>query len=95
MLLYAPPSPLFTQRTAVNATLDIHCQCRSSARRATHAAFNCAAMIPRRVVGPKSGQIPPHRVLACETEVGKTSIVRQLEPEVHIDGSIETVGALR
>lgn len=43
------------------------------------------------LVGPSAGQIPPHRVLFCSTLEGKTSIVRQLEPELHIDGHPQTV----
>ena len=35
--------------------------------------------------------LPPQRLLFCETEVGKTSLVRQLEPELHIDGTPSTV----
>ena len=47
-----------------------------------------------RVVDPKSlnaGQVPAHRVLFCSTLEGKVSIVRQLEPELHIDGHHQTV----
>ena len=36
-------------------------------------------------------QIPAHRVLFCSTLVGKTSIVRQLEPDLHVDGHPHTV----
>ncbi len=43
------------------------------------------------LVGPSVGQIPPHRVLFCSTLEGKVSIVRQLEPELHIDGHPQTV----
>ncbi|KAK9904670.1 hypothetical protein WJX75_000179 [Coccomyxa subellipsoidea] len=47
------------------------------------------------LVGPSAGQIPPHRVLFCSTLEGKTSIVRQLEPELHIDGHPQTIEALK
>ena len=36
-------------------------------------------------------QIPAHRVLFCSTLEGKTSIVRQLEPDLHVDGHPHTV----
>jgi len=45
-------------------------------------------------VGEGPGRVPRHRVLTCETEVGKVSVVRQLEPEVHVDASRETVEGL-
>lgn len=35
---------------------------------------------------------PAARLLFCGTLLGKVSIVRQLEPEVHIDGHQQTVG---
>lgn len=43
------------------------------------------------LVGPNPGQIKPHRVLFCSTLEGKVSIVRQLEPDLHIDGHPTTV----
>ena len=43
------------------------------------------------LVGPAAGQIPPHRVLFCSTLDGKVSIVRQLEPDLHVDGHPQTV----
>lgn len=43
------------------------------------------------LVGSAAGQIPGHRVLFCSTVEGKVSIVRQLEPELHIDGHPHTV----
>lgn len=43
------------------------------------------------LVGSDSGQIKPHRVLFCSTLEGKVSIVRQLEPDLHIDGHPTTV----
>ena len=38
-------------------------------------------------------QIPAHRLLFCSTLEGKTSIVRQLEPDLHVDGHPHTVRA--
>lgn len=43
------------------------------------------------LVGTSEGQIKPHRLLFCSTLEGKVSIVRQLEPELHIDGHPSTV----
>lgn len=43
------------------------------------------------LVGPSAGHVPPHRVLFCSTLEGKVSIVRQLEPALHIDGHPQTV----
>lgn len=43
------------------------------------------------LVGPSGGQIKPHRLIFCSTLEGKVSIVRQLEPELHIDGHPSTV----
>ncbi len=47
------------------------------------------------IIGSKQGQIPSQRFLFCETEVGKMSLVRQIEPEIHIDGESSTVEQLR
>lgn len=47
------------------------------------------------VLGGKQGQIQPHRVLFCGSVAGKVSVVRQLEPDVHIDGNHLTVDELR
>lgn len=43
------------------------------------------------LVGTRLGQIPPHRLLFCSTLDGKVSIVRQLEPQLHVDGHPKTV----
>ena len=43
------------------------------------------------LVGSSEGQIKPHRLVFCSTLEGKVSIVRQLEPELHIDGHPTTV----
>ncbi|KAL6765753.1 hypothetical protein V8C86DRAFT_2449017 [Haematococcus lacustris] len=46
------------------------------------------------LLGVEPGQIQPHRLLFCSTLPGKVSIVRQLEPDLHIEGHIETVDNL-
>ena len=43
------------------------------------------------LVGPSAGQIKAHRLIFCSTLEGKVSIVRQLEPELHVDGHATTV----
>ena len=43
------------------------------------------------LVGTSEGQIKPHRLVFCSTLEGKVSIVRQLEPDLHIDGHPSTV----
>lgn len=47
------------------------------------------------LLGPGAGQVRPHRLLFCGTLDGKVSIVRQLEPELHIDGHAVTVEDLK
>jgi len=46
------------------------------------------------LVGPSEGQIKSHRLVFCSTLEGKVSIVRQLEPELHIDGHPTTVSTM-
>lgn len=41
------------------------------------------------------GKLPAHRLLFCSTPEGKVSIVRQIEPDLHIDGHVSTVEELR
>ncbi len=43
------------------------------------------------LVGFSEGQIKPHRLVFCSALEGKVSIVRQLEPELHVDGHPTTV----
>lgn len=43
------------------------------------------------LLGAGPGQVSPHRLLLCGTQIGKVSVVRQLEPELHIDADAETV----
>jgi hypothetical protein len=38
-------------------------------------------------------QLPPQRLLFCSTQPGKQSIVRQIEPDLHIDADIATVSS--
>jgi hypothetical protein len=40
-------------------------------------------------------QIPPHKLLCCDTLDGKVSLVRQLEPGLHVDGHPATIHALQ
>lgn len=47
------------------------------------------------LVGSQPGQLKPHRLLFCSTLDGKVSIVRQLEPDLHIDGSAKTIEDLK
>lgn len=47
------------------------------------------------VLGRGLGQVPPHRLLICNTLDGKVSFVRQLEPELHVDGHLKTVQDLQ
>mmetsp|Transcript_30170 Transcript_30170/g.85197 ORF Transcript_30170/g.85197 Transcript_30170/m.85197 type:complete len:112 (-) Transcript_30170:5289-5624(-) len=47
------------------------------------------------VIGKNPGQIPSHHLVFCGTSAGKVSIVRQLEPELHIDSSDKTVEDLK
>lgn len=47
------------------------------------------------LVGFSAGQIKAHRLIFCSTLEGKVSIVRQLEPELHVDGHATTVEDLK
>lgn len=47
------------------------------------------------IIGQQAGQVKPHRVLFCATLDGKMSLVRQLEPDLHIDGHSKTVDDLK
>ncbi|KAK9786387.1 hypothetical protein WJX73_006975 [Symbiochloris irregularis] len=47
------------------------------------------------LVGKGPGQILPHRILFCSTLAGKEALVRQLEPELHIDAHEHTVKSLQ
>jgi hypothetical protein len=58
------------------------------------AALVAGALEAAGVLGGGPGQVPPQRLLLCGTLDGKVSVVRQLEPELHIDASPRTVGDL-
>lgn len=49
------------------------------------------AMEAAGLLGRAPHQLPPHRLLFCSTLEGKASIVRQIEPELHIDGQAATI----
>jgi len=54
-----------------------------------------AALETSNVLGPGIRQLPPHRLIFCEKLKGKVSLVRQIEPQLHIDGSSETLEELQ
>mmetsp|Transcript_12499 Transcript_12499/g.32009 ORF Transcript_12499/g.32009 Transcript_12499/m.32009 type:complete len:255 (+) Transcript_12499:189-953(+) len=47
------------------------------------------------ITGRQAGQVRLHRVLFCGTLEGKVSLVRQLEPDMHVDGESRTVHDLQ
>ena len=47
------------------------------------------------VLGSGKRQIPPHRLVCCETLQGKVALVRQLEPELHVDADHRTIEELQ
>lgn len=54
-----------------------------------------AALEAKGLVGSGPGQILPHHVLFCSTLDGKISVVRQIEPDLHIDGAAKTIEDLK
>jgi len=46
------------------------------------------------LLGAQPGQLPPHRLLCCSTAVGKLSIIRQLEADIHIEADLQTATEL-
>lgn len=58
------------------------------------AALVAGALEAAGLLGNAAGQVPPQRLLLCGTTDGKVSIVRQLEPDLHVDASARTVGDL-
>lgn len=48
-----------------------------------------AAMEEAGLIGFNSNQLPPHRLLKCFTKGGKESMVRQLEPDVHLEADLQ------
>lgn len=47
------------------------------------------------VIGKGPRQVPPHHLILCDTLKGKVAVVRQIEPELHIDGDHVTVNELQ
>eukprot|EP00775_Hariotina_reticulata_P003151 gene3151-3428_t len=47
------------------------------------------------LLGNQPGQLRQHHLLFCSTLDGKVSIVRQIEPDLHIDGSGKTIEDLK
>ncbi|KAF5829924.1 hypothetical protein DUNSADRAFT_15304 [Dunaliella salina] len=47
------------------------------------------------LIGPQPTQLPPQRLLFCSTHPGKQSMVRQIEPDLHVDSDARTVEDLR
>jgi hypothetical protein len=58
------------------------------------AALVAGALEAAGALGGAAGQVAPQRLLLCGTADGKISIVRQLEPDLHIDASARTIGDL-
>mmetsp|Transcript_8294 Transcript_8294/g.19896 ORF Transcript_8294/g.19896 Transcript_8294/m.19896 type:complete len:256 (+) Transcript_8294:265-1032(+) len=53
------------------------------------------AMEAAGLLGTGPGRVPPQRMLFCGTHEGKVSVVRQLEPDLHMDNSGSTVESLK
>lgn len=78
----------------------LRCRCtRPPASVHAHTLGSAAAAPSRRRHGQACRCSPPpppfgrgRRALFCGTLAGKVSLVRQLEPELHIDGHPQTVG---
>jgi hypothetical protein len=47
------------------------------------------------VVGDGLGAVKPHRVLFCSSPEGVVSMVRQIEPDLHVDSSSATISDLK
>jgi hypothetical protein len=47
------------------------------------------------LVGPGEGRVRAHKLLFCSSIEGKVSMVRQLEPDLHVDAAAATVQELR
>ncbi|GMH37272.1 hypothetical protein BSKO_05145 [Bryopsis sp. KO-2023] len=47
------------------------------------------------VIGKGPRQVPPHHLILCDTLKGKVAVVRQIEPELHVDGDHNTVSELQ
>ena len=53
-----------------------------------------AALSALKRDGVAGGAVPAHRCLFCDTDVGRTALVRQLEPDVHVDAGAASVAEL-
>ncbi|KAK9824912.1 hypothetical protein WJX74_005715 [Apatococcus lobatus] len=58
------------------------------------ATVRCA-LEEAELLGLKQGQVKPHRLLFCSTLEGKVSMVRQLEPGLHVDAAAATIESLQ
>ncbi|KXZ43707.1 hypothetical protein GPECTOR_82g241 [Gonium pectorale] len=58
-------------------------------------ALATGALEAAGLLGSGPGQVRPHHVLCCSTLEGKVPIVRQLEPDLHIDGHAASVDELK
>jgi hypothetical protein len=58
-------------------------------------AVVAGAMEAAGLLGKGTNQLPPHKLLFCSTLEGKASIVRQIEPELHIDAQSVTIEDLK
>jgi len=79
--------------SSILANADVYILCQVSddiGEAAVRAALEFSGLM-----GSNQGQIQSQRFLFCETLIGKMSLVRQLEPEVHIDGDSSTVEQLK
>eukprot|EP00198_Chlamydomonas_reinhardtii_P006121 XP_001695457.1 predicted protein [Chlamydomonas reinhardtii] len=47
------------------------------------------------LLGAGAGQVAPHHLLCCSTLDGKVPIVRQLDPDLHVDGHAVSVDELK
>ncbi|KAG2447794.1 hypothetical protein HYH02_007251 [Chlamydomonas schloesseri] len=47
------------------------------------------------LLGPGPGQVAAHHLLCCSTLDGKVPIVRQLDPDLHVDGHVVSVDELK
>lgn len=76
-------------REVARATYDLYLLCHVSDD--IGEALVRGALEHAGVTGAAPGQVPPHRLLFCGTLAGKVSMVRQLDPELHVDAHPQTV----
>jgi hypothetical protein len=58
-------------------------------------ALEAGGLVGAAASGGVTAQLRPHRLLFCSTLEGKASIVRQLEPDLHVDAHIATIEQLQ